>query len=650
MINNKDSIIQRTAIIGLLTLLTFALYFFRMQGFGLYEDDYSFVGSFIGLPGSDIYLNTINCLREMPQGRPLAFLFPAIVTYFGVNLTDDLIIVYSIGALFCAANAFFVYSILRNWISLPSALIGALLFLLSPSDTTKILLTHNLILQPSLFCALLGIIFYTKSNRLYLFPAYLFGAMTLLFYESGILVFLFAPFFVINNKNSFIKRLLVHITLIALTIICLYLIRASQGESRVNDLIAGSKLELIFRILTGPFIGIGGSLAAMTYGTLKGIQKALVIEIVPIIIAGIGFTFWLLKYFLKAGKSAALNSVIIVVPEFLQRIFKNNRFLPLKIKELFAENNFSIRFPAYILFVGALMIPAAYLLAFTHYPPITLSGRLTSVHLPSTVAWAVFLGGLIEFLLTSEIRRNLKSLIVSMIGVVLILWSSYAVYIQDGYYTVWQGQKIFWKEVTTLTPDMNKNATVVFDKNIVDYSRTWCFGRNIIGGADWSLPTAFSMYMGNQFELNRPVVIKSIEELIWQKSDDKIRFFNVSLPTWGVWTELDTAQTIFFSMNEEGDLQRVQKMSVYNYQLPIYYTTIDGLTYAKPSTELPPNVISGYYHVRGNQPEYFEEKGHSGDYIDIQFEKMSYTTNLSSFKPNGCLKTFMETGKFGLMK
>lgn len=103
-------------------------------------------------------------------------------------------------------------------------------------------------------------------------------------------------------------------------------------------------------------------------------------------------------------------------------------------------------------------------------------------------------------------------------------------------------------------------------------------------------------------------------------------------------------------MNEEGDLQRVQKMSVYNYQLPIYYTTIDGLTYAKPSTELPPNVISGYYHVRGNQPEYFEEKGHSGDYIDIQFEKMSYTTNLSSFKPNGCLKTFMETGKFGLMK
>ena len=114
-------------------------------------------------------------------------------------------------------------------------------------------------------------------------------------------------------------------------------------------------------------------MAAMTYGTLKGIQKALVIEIVPIIIAGIGFTFWLLKYFLKAGKSAALNSVIIVVPEFLQRIFKNNRFLPLKIKELFAENNFSIRFPAYILFVGALMIPAAYLLAFTQSsrPPWT---------------------------------------------------------------------------------------------------------------------------------------------------------------------------------------------------------------------------------------------------------------------------------------
>ena len=48
--------------------------------------------------------------------------------------------------------------------------------------------------------------------------------------------------------------------------------------------------------------------------------------------------------------------------------------------------------------------------------------------------------------------------------------------------------------------------------------------------------------------------------------------------------------------------------------------------------------------------DHIEENGHSGDYIDIQFEKMSDKTNLSSFKPNGCLKTFMETGKFGLMK
>lgn len=618
-----------------------------MDGYGLYEDDYFFVGSFIGNSGSEIYLNTIKCLKEMPQGRPLAFLFPAIVTYFGVSLTDDLIIVYSIGALFCVANAFFVYSILRKWISLPSALVGALLFLLSPSDTTKILLTHNLILQPSLFCALLGIIFYTRSNRLYILPAYLFGAMTLLFYESGILVFLFAPFFAINNKNSFIKRLSVHIALIALTIIFLYLLRASQGESRVNDLIAGSKLELIFRIITGPFIGIGGSLAAMTYGTLKGIQKTLVIEIVPIVIGGAGFSFWLMKYFLKAEGKAMLNTIKVVTPAYLQRSLSKNRFIPFKLRELFSGNNFSVSFPAYILCVGALMIPAAYLLAFTHYPPITLSGRLTSVHLPSTVAWAVFFGGLMEFLLTSETNRKIKIIFISMVGIVLIFWSSYAVYLQDGYFTVWQGQKSFWKKISVLAPDINKNTTVVFEKNIVEYSETWCFGRNIIGGADWALPTAFRMYMGNQLGNDKPIVIKSIGELIWQKSGEKIRFFNVSEPTWGVWTELDTTQTIFFSMNTVGELQRILKMSVFDYQFPVYYTTIDGLTYAKPSTELPPNIITSYYYAREDQSIFIEKKFQSNDYIEIQFEKLD-KEYLSPFKPDGYLKTFMETGKFGL--
>jgi hypothetical protein len=89
------------------------------------------------------------------------------------------------------------------------------------------------------------------------------------------------------------------------------------------------------------------------------------------------------------------------------------------------------------------MIPAAYLLALRII--LQLHYRQTDSHLPSTVAWAVF-RRTIEFL-TSEIRRNLKSLIVSMIGVVLILWSSYAVYIQDGYYTVWRDKKYSGKEI-----------------------------------------------------------------------------------------------------------------------------------------------------------------------------------------------------------
>lgn len=648
--NEKDSIFKRSVILGLLAVLTFALYFFRMRGFGLYEDDYFFVGSFIGDSGSEIYSNTVKCLKEMPQGRPLAFLFPAIITYFGVSLTDDLVVVYSIGALFCLANAFLVYTILRKWISLASALVGAMIFLLSPADTTKILLTHNLILQPSLFCALLGITFYTRQSKIYLLPAYIFGAMTLLFYESGILVFLFAPFFVINNKNSFIKRLLAHIGLIALTIICFSLLRASHGESRMNDIIAGSKLDLIFRIVTGPFIGIGGSLAAMIYGTLKGIQKALVIEILPILIAGTGFILWLMKYFSGAKSKPELEKVVVVTPFFLRNILAKLRILPAKTREVFEGSSFSIQFPAYILFVGALMIPAAYLLAFTHYPPVTLSGRLTSVHLAATVAWAVFAGGSLEFLLTSEIKKNLKQFLIAATGVIMIFWSSYAIYLQDGFYTVWSGQKIFWKEVTALTPDLDENTVVVFEKKIAEYSRTWCYGRNIISGADWSLPITFKMYMGDQLGSDKPKVIKSVRELIWQKNNEGIRFFYVGLTKWGEWSDLNASRTIYFSMNPEGDLQRVREMAVYDYQLPIRFETVEGVTSAKPSIEVPARIISSYYYVRKNQAELMLMQADTKNYMRIEFKQMPDTVLLKPFNPDGFLRNFMETGKFGLTK
>ena len=647
MFEKKKLFRTNVGVLLLFCVLTFLLYFFRIKSLGLYEDDYFFVGSFVQSSFHDIEQNTITCLRNLPQGRPFAFLFPAIITYIGTTLTDDLTFVYFIGLLFCSFNAYLIYLLLKKWISSTSAFVGALVFLICPADTTKILLTHNLILQPSLFFALLGILFYCKQKNAYVFFAYVFGALTLLFYELGILVFLFAPFFNYKKDQKFIKKLVVHGSLILFTILCISLLRASNGESRVTDVVTGSKLLLLLKILSGPVIGIFGSLYAIAYGTLKGIQKALTLEMIPIALGGFAFVYFSSKFYLNSARNLVAAQVQFVFNSTVQKVIK---LLPLSIKRKFNNGEIEISQSKYITIIGFLMIPCAYLLSFTHFPPITLSGRMTSVHLASTVAWGIFLGGLTETVFNSAVRSSLKKIVLSLIGVLFICWSSYAVYLQKGYATVWQGQKAFWKEFQQLTPDMDKNSIILFEKKINEFSRTDVYGRNIINGAEWTLPIAFDLYYRASDDSNKIVCYRSTREIIWQKNGNDIKYFQVGLRDWGKWNDLDSANTIYFAMNEAGDLQRVNEVSVFDYQFPLKYAKSDGVTSIIPDHDIPERVIGDYEIIKENMPVQEFKINTDSTLIEVQFKKNYANTNLDSSIPKGCLRNLMVTGKFGLKK
>lgn len=643
--NKDNTIIQKTCVLILLIITTFTMLFFNIADFGLYEDDYAFVGSFIGKSFSDIFSHTIGCFKGMPQGRPLMFAFPPIVTYLGVKFTDNLIFVYAIGAFFCFINAFILYLILRKWLSLPSAFIGALVFLLNPADTTKILTHANLSLQPSLFCALLGILFYLKQKKWCYIIVYIFGTMALLFYESGILIFLFAPFFVKQEKRLLWKRLLIHIIVTGVIMFLILLLRATGGEDRVSDLVSGNKLYLLFKIFSAPFIGLLGSLRAMIYGTLTGIQNAFVIEFIPIIFSGAIFIYWLYRWSLKNENNIATVKFGISIPQRVQ-IFINrfSNYLPPKLNFMISKNILSFYYSSYICLVGFIMILSAYLLSFTRYPPIAMSGRGSSVHLVATIAWGVFLAGIIELILSKNNLYYFKIFAISFLGIALMLWSSYAIYVQKGHSTVWEGQKQFWNEVQLLAPDIDENSILIFDNKIIEYSKTSSFGKRlIINGADWALPLSFDLYFGNTNDVKKPTAHRPLGDILWKKENEKIFFYHNGLPSWGKWYELDSKNTIMFSMNSKGDLLRIGELLLLNNTSSITFYRSDGISSASILKTLPYENICNYYRLNSNKVIYAKP-----EYIKIKFKIFQQNNNLISYSPRGYLYNFIKNGKFGI--
>lgn len=581
-----------------LIMITMAAFFWRTSDFGLYEDDYAVVGSFVNKSSSDIAAYVIKCFKDMPAGRPLAFSFPASVTYLGVSLTGDLVFLYVVGAFFCSINAFMLFILLRGWLSLPAAFIGALVFLLNPADTTKILLTHSLILQPSLFCALLGILFYLRRKKWSYVLAYIFGIVTMLFYESAVLVFIFAPFFVREKNRPLWKWLLIHIIVIGIAIFLLLLLRTHIGEARVGDIADGSKLQFLFKILSAPLIGAFGSLAAMIYGTLKGVRDIFVIETFPIIFFGVALIYWLYKQVLK----------------------NESKSFPEKISFIVNGKTFSFDLSFYICFVGFIMIPASYLLSFTHYPPICMTGRLTSVHLAATIAWGVFIAGGVEFLLARIKRRNLRMCAFAFLGIIFIFWSLHAIYLQKGYAAVWKGQKKFWNDVQLLAPDIDENTVLIFDNKIME-------GANAVTyGAQWALPIAFDLYIANTKDIKKPIAHRPLSDMVWKKENGKIFFYHDGLPDWGKWYELDPKNTIMFTQNSQNDLQRVYELLVLNNTAPLTFRRKDGIISASASQVVPA------------EPEY----------IEIKFKKVQEKSKLMSYSPKGFLYHYLKTGKFDL--
>src|SRR5205085_4459379 len=224
--------------------------FHHFRDFGLYEDDYWFISQAMGKDASYLLTRFETAFTKLPQGRPLGFFLPDLLSFIGDKL-GGLPAIYLLGFAVVTLNTFLCYRLLRARVPVAAAAIGAAVFCLFPADTTKILLTHDFQLQPSLTFALLSALAYAADRR---WLAYVVGAGALLSYESGFLALFALPLFLRPWNRETPRELAKHVLILCAVVAAAVALRFLAGEGRATSS-AGNLSEIVLPLLGSLVLG-----------------------------------------------------------------------------------------------------------------------------------------------------------------------------------------------------------------------------------------------------------------------------------------------------------------------------------------------------------------------------------------------------------
>jgi hypothetical protein len=418
--------------------VVFIAHYAYFASMGLYEDDYFFAMSTSDYSLTQIIAAIRDQFATWVQGRPLGFSLGFLLSWIGIHC-GGLGSMYLIGFSIVAANTILLYSIVRRAFAQSSAFFSGLIFALFPGDTTKELLTHSLALQPSLTCLLIACFFYQRNRKLL---AYGWINLTLIIYESG-----FMPFFVVPlllEKRSSWQDWLKHFGILLGMMAAAVIIRKSFNESRIVDTL-GKPQEVLYQIFASLVIGPATSLYLCVLRPVTAIQSL----------------------HLRTPDFLMLTALLLLAALFAWCFWNQP-----EEKKAYGRQ----------ILLGTLMLVASYGLAFTHFPPTAMEGRLTSVHLAASVAMAILGGGLFSLILKRNAVLRLSSSLI--LGVYFALLLRFGLFVQGNYVQVWHQQQAFWSQLVALSPDLDAKTVVLVDN--IDH--TGLSQGTYIFGYTWSMP------------------------------------------------------------------------------------------------------------------------------------------------------------------
>jgi hypothetical protein len=432
-------------VIFLLSVINWIAHFSLARGFGLYEDDYFFISRAIGWNLPRLWEEIINNFIKWPQGRPIGFSIPPLLSFVGFQLAG-LYGVYIISFIILTMNSILVYMLIKRIYSSEfMAVIASLAFIVFPVDSTRSFLMHATGLQPSLTLLLIASIFYLSGRKII---SYFIALGSLLTYETAFAVFLGIPLLSLKWDHKFIKELIQHLIISTILILCVVGIRLFLNDSRVY---LGSEVFLILpkmvaSLLIGPLVSLGIYFYALVAIILNYNGNVMIAIILSLVIIN-GFLFYSRKEFI----SIAHSDSVILTPKIMD-LFGKIKIAPKhwKLAQLFLT--------------ACVLLCLGYLFSFTHFPPIQYHGRGTSVHFAASVGSSILFACLSTLVIDVTSQYRHKYIGITVMTIYLSLAVGYGVVIQEDFVKSWQSQQCFWTKALKVVPDLQDNTIIFFLK------------------------------------------------------------------------------------------------------------------------------------------------------------------------------------------
>ncbi len=520
----NDKVVQNMRVFALISVISYLAHYIGLTAFGLYEDDYAMVVPALGQNLSNFISTLFHFFRGWPTGRPLGFAICHFLSFIGNNVAG-LPGMYFIGYLIITTNSYLFYKILRRNLSETAALTGALVFLLFPADTSKTLLVHTFTLHVSMMFILIATLFYLSDKKII---SYIFAAASLLTYESVFMLFFAVPLLNKTWDRRLVKKTIVHALVLVMTIFLVATVRLKLtgliGNSVGLDYKFSHFLEKTYRsLMIGPIISL--------YSFYFGLKNAFFRWNTSLFIlaASCFALLFSMFYFLGTKKSDENNSdILLTSPQVNVQSDAINR------------HAFFITMAKLVL-TAILMLILGYALAFTHYPPKDLMGRMTSVHLAATFGSSLLFASLASLFIYVLNRYRLKMLAFGIIACYLSILSVYHFIIQKDFKESWKEQRWFWTEVSKECPDMRDGTILIYLREkenkyiqsnswaddtilekIYNFPKTWTCPPRLysIFGNNWN--DVWFVTKTNNFKYPREVIPPESDVILLKKINNKL--------------------------------------------------------------------------------------------------------------------------------
>jgi hypothetical protein len=436
---NQRSNLALVLLVVFLALMAWSTRYWLSSGFGLYEDDLTFIPGAIEADfGSIIHMISGYFSSLAQQGRPLMWSWVVLFSHLGwqlAGLQGMYILAYCVWltniVLFVLLlqkinNCFFFF------------VVGGLAYVLFSADTNQAFLFNAFGLQSAITFLLIALYIYLANDK-FRWVSYLFLLLVILNYETPYLLFIAAPLLTAYTGKLLKKRLMENSLVLMSLFLLVFLLRYLSGEARVATLGLSEMITTpIKHMAIGPFVGFGTYFLRPLL-VLQRLTPGLALSSM----LSAGFIFAVI-YWVIQSKNLTGFALFPISKQWWSGLVE-----PAK-REL------------RIILAGIVMLIAAYPLTII-LRPYAISGRETRVHLASVVGASLIMASGITLITRSLTGKRIRVAFLVLVSLVFGFNFAFGFIIQEAYQRAWVLQKTFWRELLPLIDDVEDGSAVLVE-------------------------------------------------------------------------------------------------------------------------------------------------------------------------------------------